>query len=159
MMRVITSVAVLALAFLGRVDAGLVLKAPRTEIPGLLSGHVFVTPVPIPVAATTTVLPAISTATSTSGEIPSDVGTGTGTGTAQASNPETTAAPPLDLGDGQKFVQTTYWACATFPSETHCGWHEPILDASSAGMKVRGGSVTRTGGVAACVIAALVLVL
>ncbi|KAJ2979868.1 hypothetical protein NUW58_g7091 [Xylaria curta] len=51
--------------------------------------------------------------------------------------PEPTAAPALENGggertivaDGRKFVQTTYWACETFPKETHCGWHEPILDA------------------------------
>ncbi|KAI0537273.1 hypothetical protein GGR58DRAFT_472423 [Xylaria digitata] len=153
-MRVITSVAVLALAFLGQADAGLV-KAPRTETPALLSGHVFVEPIPTPTPATTTVLPAISTATSTPGEIPSDIGTVP----AQASNPEITAAPPLEPGDGQKFIQTTYWACATLGLETHCGWHEPILDVSSAGTRVSGGSGALMGGVAACVAAALVLVL
>ncbi|KAI0411929.1 hypothetical protein F5X98DRAFT_356203 [Xylaria grammica] len=160
MMRVITAAATLALAFLGQADAGPVVKAPRTEIPALLSGHVFVTPVPTAVATPSTVVPAASTSTGTPGEIHFDISTGAGASMAQTtSNPETTAAPPVpvDLGDGQKFVQTTYWACATFPMETHCGWHEPILDASSAGARVKGGSAARIGAVGA--IAALVLVL
>ncbi|KAH6656142.1 hypothetical protein BKA67DRAFT_535036 [Truncatella angustata] len=31
---------------------------------------------------------------------------------------------------GAKFRQTTYYTCVTWPSTVHCGWHEPILDAS-----------------------------
>lgn len=29
-----------------------------------------------------------------------------------------------------KFRQTTYYTCVTWPTTVHCGWHEPILDAS-----------------------------
>jgi hypothetical protein len=29
-----------------------------------------------------------------------------------------------------KFKQTTYYSCVTWPTTVHCGWHEPILDAS-----------------------------
>ncbi|KAK9783698.1 hypothetical protein SCAR479_00257 [Seiridium cardinale] len=32
-----------------------------------------------------------------------------------------------------KFKQTTYYTCVTWPSTVHCGWHEPILDASMDG--------------------------
>ncbi|KAI2606284.1 uncharacterized protein GGS25DRAFT_523950 [Hypoxylon fragiforme] len=57
-----------------------------------------------------------------------------------AKAPTITPSPELpggnfhELGGGAnvKFVQTTYWSCVTWPSETHCGWHEPILDASNA---------------------------
>lgn len=38
-----------------------------------------------------------------------------------------------------KFVQTTYWSCVQWPTTVHCGWHEPILDASNgAGLPGRG---------------------
>ncbi|KAK8092825.1 hypothetical protein PG999_014412 [Apiospora kogelbergensis] len=38
-----------------------------------------------------------------------------------------------------KFVQTTYWSCVQWPTTMHCGWHEPILDASNgAGSRGRG---------------------
>ncbi|KAK8073231.1 hypothetical protein PG994_004130 [Apiospora phragmitis] len=38
-----------------------------------------------------------------------------------------------------KFVQTTYWSCVQWPTTMHCGWHEPILDASNgAGSPGRG---------------------
>ncbi|KIH91198.1 hypothetical protein SPBR_02100 [Sporothrix brasiliensis 5110] len=31
-----------------------------------------------------------------------------------------------------KFVQTTYYSCVTLGTYSHCGWHEPILDASTS---------------------------
>ncbi|KAI1422910.1 hypothetical protein F5Y12DRAFT_568059 [Xylaria sp. FL1777] len=142
MIRVIKTVAVLAIALFGRADAGLVIKAPRTETPGLLSGHVFVEPVPTNTPTATTVLPAMSTTSIT--HTPEETPCNFDTGMMHTSNPETTAAPVFDLdldSQGQKFIQTTYWACATFDKETHCGWHQPILDTSAANTRVRGGSV------------------
>ncbi|KAI0972153.1 hypothetical protein F4678DRAFT_460383 [Xylaria arbuscula] len=162
------TVAVLAIAFLGLVDAGIVVKAPRTEPLGLSSGHVFVQPVPTLVPTTTTILSAVSTTSSiantsiianTSRETPCSLYTGM----THARNPDITAAPTLDLdldSQGQKFVQTTYWACATLGGEAHCGWHEPILDTSAANMRVGGENIAiRAGGVAALMIGALALVL
>ncbi|CAK7212727.1 hypothetical protein SCUCBS95973_001561 [Sporothrix curviconia] len=35
-------------------------------------------------------------------------------------------------GQADKFVQTTYYSCVTMGTYTHCGWHEPILDASTS---------------------------
>ena len=40
---------------------------------------------------------------------------------------------PTDIGDGvaAAFLQTTYYTCVTYgPGRSHCGIHEPILDAS-----------------------------
>lgn len=50
----------------------------------------------------------------------------------------TTPGPIVD--DAQRFVQTTYTTCVTFPNSVHCGVHEPILDASNDA-----GSVRRRG--------------
>ncbi|KAI1434213.1 hypothetical protein GGR50DRAFT_664019 [Xylaria sp. CBS 124048] len=34
---------------------------------------------------------------------------------------------------GEKLViQTTFWSCVPLPEETHCGWHVPIIEISSA---------------------------
>jgi len=55
---------------------------------------------------------------------------------ANAAAPIITPAPGTDPdwnGGGAKFVQTTYYSCVTRGTYSHCGWHEPILDASSAG--------------------------
>ncbi|KAI0912358.1 hypothetical protein F4823DRAFT_210654 [Ustulina deusta] len=168
MMRVIKTVAVLAIALLGRADAGVVVvKAPRTESPGLPSGHVFVEPVPTSTPTATILLPTISTTTNIAhapGETPFDVNTDADAPMKDADSPETTSAPALELldldGQGQKFIQTTYWACATVLAETHCGWHEPILDTSAANMGVRGGSVAlRAAGIVAFVAGALLIIL
>ncbi|KAI0813193.1 hypothetical protein GGR55DRAFT_561196 [Xylaria sp. FL0064] len=155
----IKTVAILAVALLGRTDAGVVVKAPRTESPDLMSGHVFVEPVSTSTSTVTTIVPAISTITgtaSTSEETPC-------TSMTHASNPEITAAPPLSLGfvgQEQKFVQTTYWGCATLGHEAHCGWHEPILDTSAANMIVgRENLAFRASNIAALVVGALMLVL
>lgn len=70
------------------------------------------------------------------------------------------AAEPEDGDDAgaaaaaERFVQTTYWSCVKAPgvATAHCGWHEPILDASmpSAATRVWGGcgSVALVGAVA-----------
>lgn len=49
-----------------------------------------------------------------------------------APEPEITASPDSGLVDdvAERFRQTTYWSCVKFPLTTHCGWHEPIIDAS-----------------------------
>ncbi len=39
---------------------------------------------------------------------------------------------------GLKFIQTTYYSCVTIGTYSHCGLHEPILDAS-VGSDLRGG--------------------
>ncbi|KAI1347025.1 hypothetical protein F5Y01DRAFT_259223 [Xylaria sp. FL0043] len=159
MIRPIKTVAILAVALLGGTDAGVVVKAPRTESPDLMSGHAFVEPVPTYTPTATTVLPSISTITgtaSTSEETPC-------TSMTHASDPAITVAPPLSLGfvgQEQKFVQTTYWGCATLGQEAHCGWHEPILDTSAANMVVGRQSLAfRASGIAALVVGVLMLVL
>lgn len=50
--------------------------------------------------------------------------------------PETTPLPidqdDVDIiGNAVRFVQTTYYSCVTIGTDSHCGWHEPILDASN----------------------------
>jgi hypothetical protein len=59
---------------------------------------------------------------------------------------ETTPAPVLH--DAQRFVQTTYTTCVTFPNSVHCGVHEPILDASNGAgsMRRRGYAGAATAG-------------
>ncbi|KAI6090632.1 hypothetical protein F4821DRAFT_21357 [Hypoxylon rubiginosum] len=54
---------------------------------------------------------------------------------------------------GAKFVQTTYWSCVTFPLETHCGWHEPILDAGAGRVGCEGGQAALRAGIVAGVVA------
>jgi hypothetical protein len=88
---------------------------------------------------------------------------------------ETTPSPtdPADITDGadvaeaeaeanERFRQTTYWSCVRWSGEAtaHCGWHEPVLDASlpnAAGA----GAVGQTGkGVGqAAVMGAMILVI
>ncbi|KAI0427794.1 hypothetical protein F5Y09DRAFT_20358 [Xylaria sp. FL1042] len=160
MVRAIKTVAVLALALLGRADAAVVVKAPRTESPGLMSDHVFVEPVPTSALTATTALPAISTITG-SAPVSEETPYHFDTGMTHANHPQITAAPLSGfVGQEQKFVQTTYWACETFAKETHCGWHEPILDTSAANMMIKGENVAfRAGSIAALVVGALMLVL
>ncbi|KAI1466253.1 uncharacterized protein F4812DRAFT_461223 [Daldinia caldariorum] len=80
--------------------------------------------------------------------------------TGTASDPEITPSPELPLEGVNfhtidiKYVQTTYWSCVTFPLETHCGWHEPILDAGAAGMRYEdSGKVALRAGVVAGIVA------
>ncbi len=74
--------------------------------------------------------------------------------------PNMTAAPKPSnsLNDEDiRFIQTTYYSCVTMGTYSHCGLHEPILDASGASpmasMKGRGGWAV----VAACVAAGVLL--
>ncbi len=57
---------------------------------------------------------------------------------------------------GLKFIQTTYYSCVTIGTYSHCGLHEPILDAS-IGSGLRGGR-RRAVWAAAAVVAVLVFV-
>ncbi|KAI0440431.1 hypothetical protein F4803DRAFT_553092 [Xylaria telfairii] len=78
--------------------------------------------------------------------------------TASTSDPAPTEAPALAVIDagGSKFVQTTFWACETFPMETHCGWHEPLLEVSSGAAAPYPRRVfVRAGAVAAFVAGVL----
>ncbi|OTB10188.1 hypothetical protein K445DRAFT_258017 [Daldinia sp. EC12] len=85
--------------------------------------------------------------------------------TETASDPEITSSPELPPPGanfheiGVKYVQTTYWSCVTFPLETHCGWHEPILDAGAGGIRsgVSGKVAWRAGVVAGIVAGGLML--
>ncbi|KAI1081529.1 hypothetical protein F5B20DRAFT_68405 [Whalleya microplaca] len=83
-------------------------------------------------------------------------------GTSEADGAAVTASPELDLGAnfheiGAKYVQTTYWSCVTFPLETHCGWHEPILDAGAARIGCDGGRAALRAGVAAGIVGGFML--
>ncbi|KAI1847683.1 hypothetical protein JX265_013926 [Neoarthrinium moseri] len=108
----------------------------------------FTMPVPRPTRnSSTPAFPTIvnSTAAAPTGVVPPS-GRPTGhchrNGTATVSVPKVTPPPAggsffesLEGGGSgaavvAKFRQTTYWSCVTWPSTVHCGWHEPILDAS-----------------------------
>ncbi|OIW23562.1 hypothetical protein CONLIGDRAFT_637526 [Coniochaeta ligniaria NRRL 30616] len=79
--------------------------------------------------------------------------------TAAAAEPAITASPELDGGEAdagapdERFVQTTYWSCVKQPgvATAHCGWHEPIIDASMPNVAARGrggfGGVVMVAGV------------
>ncbi|KAI1211489.1 uncharacterized protein F4807DRAFT_391127 [Annulohypoxylon truncatum] len=80
--------------------------------------------------------------------------------TASTGSPEITPSPELDPPGanfhemGAKYVQTTYWSCVTFPLETHCGWHQPILDAKAGGIRCDGsGQAALRAGIVAGVVA------
>lgn len=51
----------------------------------------------------------------------------------------------------QRFVQTTYWACVTRGTYTHCGWHMPILDAGAGRGAWSPGAGIRAVGAAGAV--------
>ncbi|KAI4862618.1 hypothetical protein F4820DRAFT_17765 [Hypoxylon rubiginosum] len=80
-----------------------------------------------------------------------------------SNSPQITPSPEFDPPGGNfheigaKFVQTTYWSCVTFPLETHCGWHEPILDAGAGRARCEGGgqAALRAGIVAGVVAGGL----
>ncbi|KAI1808806.1 hypothetical protein F4811DRAFT_1310 [Daldinia bambusicola] len=158
-------------------------KTPRTAIPSSLSSSSTATATTLATipSVTTTVSNCVASAQldmSSSPQRPTSVSVALGTrctplpldsptstastilSTGTASNPEITRSPELPLPGvnfhtfGQKFVQTTYWSCVTFPLETHCGWHEPILDAGAAGMRYEGsGKVALRAGVVAGIVA------
>ncbi|CAJ2502170.1 Uu.00g095640.m01.CDS01 [Anthostomella pinea] len=96
---------------------------------------------------------------------PTETRDGLPDGAPDVQRPQITAFPDeeLDLGTnlrdtgGQKFVQTTYWSCVTFPRETHCGWHQPILDAGAERMGCHVGRRVVRAGVVAGVVGGLLL--
>jgi len=51
---------------------------------------------------------------------------------ASPAEPTTTSRPGTPGVPDLKFVQTTYYSCVTIGTYSHCGIHEPILDASAA---------------------------
>ncbi|KAI0479984.1 hypothetical protein F4859DRAFT_477994 [Xylaria cf. heliscus] len=155
--------ALLFLALLCLAEAGL-LRAPRTATPDtqILSEFQIVTssaPSATPPPATFI----ISAPTSATGTVQTQTALPYGfVGVEQSSSdPAPTEAPalnansgPLEIVDGgNKFVQTTFWACETFPKETHCGWHEPLLEVSSGAAAPRPGGVLVRAGVVATFVA------
>ncbi|KAI1737984.1 hypothetical protein F4680DRAFT_195777 [Xylaria scruposa] len=165
-MQAISALLFLALAHLS--EAGL-LRAPRTESPNaqtfsefqVITSSAAPTPTDLP---QTFIIPALpSSPTGTAQTTPGALSYGF-VGVVQSAStgdPAPTAAPALNTDDvigqgGSKFVQTTFWACETFPKETHCGWHEPILDVSNAAEAPHPrGALVRAGVVAACVVGVL----
>ncbi|KAI0868013.1 hypothetical protein GGS24DRAFT_241129 [Hypoxylon argillaceum] len=158
-MQVITPILVL----LSLAEAGLIAKAPRTEIPAPATGMFMIT------SSSATATPAIPPTVPTSATQASATPEGLipGTPIANSGNPEPTPAPfvglesgivgPQSVTDDIKFVQTTYWACETNAIATHCGWHMPILDTSAATLSVgRESTAIRAGLVAAGVAVALI---
>ncbi|KAI1088738.1 hypothetical protein F5B19DRAFT_407682 [Rostrohypoxylon terebratum] len=91
--------------------------------------------------------------------------TPTSVSTASAGSPEITPSPEFSPPGGNfheigaKYVQTTYWSCVTFPLETHCGWHQPILDAGAGRIRCEGSrqAALRAGIVAGVVAGGLAL--
>ncbi|KAI3326382.1 hypothetical protein HD806DRAFT_487090 [Xylariaceae sp. AK1471] len=155
-MQVIT----VLLIILGLTEAGLV-KTPRTESPSLLSSTTVlhkITP--------STALPTMAVSITVDTTLARTTVKAPVNDTLNAGSTETTKAPDSDLEGsfhilegGRKFIQTTYWSCVALPSETHCGWHEPILETSAArtsyGREER--IAIRAGFVVACVVAGLVI--
>ncbi|KAI0544408.1 hypothetical protein F4679DRAFT_38177 [Xylaria curta] len=159
-MQAITALFFLVLVHLS--EAGL-LRAPRTASPNAQTFSEFQiitssapTPTDLP---QTFIIPETSSPTGTAQTTPGPLSYGF-VGVIQ-SDPAPTAAPALNTDDvigqgGSKFVQTTFWACETFPKETHCGWHEPILDVSNAATApYHRDALVRAGIVAACAVGVL----
>ncbi|GAP84694.1 hypothetical protein SAMD00023353_1102360 [Rosellinia necatrix] len=173
-MQVIIIIAA-ALALLNLAEAGLIAKAPRTAIPGSMTAA---TQLHMATSSTTSPPPLITTrpTTTTPEELPFVIATAAATHepvvTADSHTPPLTTttttttmlAPGFvggelgGVGGGVKFVQTTYWTCVARPRETHCGWHEPILDTSAAAETRRadGAAALRASLIAACAALALV---
>ncbi|KAH8162193.1 hypothetical protein CIB48_g6057 [Xylaria polymorpha] len=145
--------ALLFLALLYLAEAGL-LRAPRTATPEpqTFSAFQITTATPTTPPATFIISPPTSP---TSTALP--YGFVAVVESASTSDPAPTEAPALAIVEGgSKFVQTTFWACETFPMETHCGWHEPILDVSNgAAAPYPRGVLVRAGAVAAVVAGVL----
>jgi hypothetical protein len=142
-MQVIIAIALLILPYLGLAEAGLVKKAPRTGLPVLPSdapGRVWhqltITPsTHTPTTSpTTTPTPTASITTPTGTAVLKTETLANGTSNARTTTTAVLGDVEIDslVEDQQKFIQTTYWSCVAFARETHCGWHEPILDASSS---------------------------
>ncbi|KAI5925196.1 hypothetical protein F4810DRAFT_708999 [Camillea tinctor] len=133
---------------LASVQAGL-LKTPRTARPSppsssstpLLNSTIPALTIATATAIVPTNVKAVATAPAAG---PTEVAAAADSN--DSSPPTTTPAPKQDTdGDdddlggifheiyGQKYTQTTYYSCVTFPLETHCGWHEPILEVQDSG--------------------------
>ncbi|KAI0106574.1 hypothetical protein F4776DRAFT_436784 [Hypoxylon sp. NC0597] len=157
------------LALLSFAEASL--KTPRTAI----SPNPSSTTTTLEAALSSTTIPATS---ASSTQLTSDVDVTaknrntvfpldepTSSSTMAASNPKITPSPELNPPGANfhemnaKYVQTTYWSCVTFPLETHCGWHQPILDAGAGriGCEGRGQAALRAGVVAGVIAGGLVL--
>ncbi|KAI0018697.1 hypothetical protein F4780DRAFT_781076 [Xylariomycetidae sp. FL0641] len=146
-----------------------ILRTPRTAGPSL-SGRTPQSDVYFITAATSTsTSPVIAAATPTAGpetttteDLPPPMGA---VFHETASAPTITAAPDPDtaadvnVNEEEKFVQTTYWSCVAFARETHCGWHEPILDTSDGGDRGwgAGGRIAAKAGAVAGLVGGLVV--
>ncbi|KAK3934748.1 hypothetical protein QBC46DRAFT_70237 [Diplogelasinospora grovesii] len=84
---------------------------------------------------------------------------------APSTPPAVTDAPAIEgqgidaNGDAIKFVQTTYYSCVTMGTYSHCGWHEPILDASSGTKSAfgRDAGIAMRAASAAAIVGAILL--
>ena len=121
------------------------------------------TPLPLPLLLLLLLLllTALSSATSpTTGATPTAAAATTSPTTPAAAGPSApdsaavvTGAEGAAAAENGRFVQTTYWACVTRGTYSHCGWHRPILDASGAAAAGggRGAGVGARAGVVAAV--------
>ncbi|KAI0853061.1 hypothetical protein F5Y00DRAFT_225259 [Daldinia vernicosa] len=175
MLAILTLIALLSFAEASR-------KTPRTAIPSGLSSPLTTTTlttipsvttivssnipsIQINTSSSTSRLPSAAAAKSRCTTLPLDAPTSTSISTHTTFDPEITPSPELPPPGanfheiGVKYVQTTYYSCVTFPLETHCGWHEPILDAGASGMRCEGSgqAALRAGVVAGIVAGGLVL--
>ncbi|KAI1747819.1 hypothetical protein F4782DRAFT_519981 [Xylaria castorea] len=164
-MQVIPMLLLLVLVRLS--EAGL-LRAPRTESLNAQTFSEFQiitsgVPSPTPPPATFIISAPTSPTSTAQAQTALSYGFVAVVESASTSDPAPTAAPALNTDDagltiiqgGSKFVQTTFWACETFPLETHCGWHEPILDVSSAATPHPRGVRVRAGVIAAFAVGVL----
>ncbi|KAI1501322.1 hypothetical protein F5X99DRAFT_202759 [Biscogniauxia marginata] len=144
----------LLVALLGLVEASL--KTPRiaSPSPSSTSQTQYITATTLPSAAPPNAKVAVPVSPATEADVPPE-------GTSGARSPETTPPPEDDLGGifhelyGQQYTQTTYWSCATFALETHCGWHEPILEVDSGAARI-GSEHGRAAAIRAGVVAGVV---
>ncbi|KAI0095387.1 hypothetical protein F4814DRAFT_186893 [Daldinia grandis] len=161
-------------ALLGLVEASR--KTPRTAIPSTattlatIPSVTAIVPSSVPsvqlnASSSTLRLTSAAPAKSRCTTLPLDAPTSTSISTQTTIDPEITPSPELPPPGanfhemGVKYVQTTYYSCVTFPLETHCGWHEPILDAGANGVRCEGSgqAALRAGVVAGIVAGGLVL--
>ncbi|KAI1407115.1 hypothetical protein F5Y13DRAFT_135162 [Hypoxylon sp. FL1857] len=145
------------------------LKTPRTAIsPSLSSTTTLEVALPSTTISATAASSTQPTGSGVAAEIRNTVcllDEPTSSSTTAASNPKITPSPELSPPGANfhemdaKYVQTTYWSCVTFPLETHCGWHQPILDAGAGrkGCEGSGQAALRAGVVAGVVAGGLVL--
>lgn len=145
------------------VVCGSPMTPPSRPVPsGLVPGH---PPAIVTLQATTLVLPRTITSTPT-GSATTDAEDLPSTEEPEnekeksSTKPEITASPNLNIdsdADALRFVQTTYWSCVTYVTTSHCGWHEPILDASTSSASSVGTRSMRAAAMAAGVALLLLL--